>query len=246
VHSACEDQRTSLFRHPVENSALLLRLPSGTIPIEYIRNRRARRYILCVTSKGIARLTLPQWGSRSEALSFAQRQANWIEKQLARCRRPIARPWAEGTIIPFRGERISLHVDREHQCAYFAGERVSLDAPVVDLRRIVEQRLREIALKELIPRTFELARKYHLTVRHVAVRDQKTRWGSCSIRGTISLNWRLIQAPPFIADYLIVHELMHLREMNHSPRYWGHVAQAFPEYRLAERWLKENSRGLMP
>src|SRR5258706_526617 len=88
--------------------------------------------------------------------------------------------------------------------------------------------------------------KCHLPVRHVAVRDQKTRWGSCSIRGTITLNWRLIQAPPFIADYLIVHELMHLREMNHSPRYWGHVAQAFPEYRLAERWLKENSRGLMP
>jgi predicted metal-dependent hydrolase len=72
------------------------------------------------------------------------------------------------------------------------------------------------------------------------VRAQKTRWGSCSARGTISLNWRLIQAPPGVVDYLIIHELMHRREMNHSARYWKLVAQAFPDYRRAEQWLKKS------
>jgi predicted metal-dependent hydrolase len=221
-------------------------LPSGTIPVEYIRNRRARRYILRVTHKRVARLTLPRWGSKSEAYSFAQRQALWIEKQLARSRHSLARPWTDGTLILFRGERISIQIDYERQRVCFADEQVSLETPFVDPRPVVERRLREIAVKELIPRAFELARIHQLTVRRVFVRDQKTRWGSCSIRGTISLNWRLIQAPPFVADYLIIHELMHLREMNHSARYWRHVAEAFSDYCVAERWLKENSRQLMP
>ena len=71
------------------------------------------------------------------------------------------------------------------------------------------------------------------------MRAQKTRWGSCSARGTISLNWRLIHAPPFVRDYLIVHELMHRRQMNHSARYWKLVADAFPRWQEAEAWLKK-------
>ena len=75
----------------------------------------------------------------------------------------------------------------------------------------------------------------------VTVRAQKTRWGSCSARGTLSLNWRLIHAPPEVVDYLIIHELMHRREMNHSARFWKLVAQACPDYPAAEQWLKNSS-----
>jgi hypothetical protein len=89
-------------------------------------------------------------------------------------------------------------------------------------------------------RTRELALLHGIAIHRVSVRAQKTRWGSCSARGTISLNWRLIQAPPRVVDYLIIHELMHRREMNHSARYWKLVAGAFPDYRRAEQWLKSN------
>jgi hypothetical protein len=73
------------------------------------------------------------------------------------------------------------------------------------------------------------------------VRSQKSRWGSCSRRGTISLNWRLIQTPAFVSDYICLHELMHLRQMNHSPRFWREMERVCPDYRMAERWLKEHS-----
>jgi predicted metal-dependent hydrolase len=79
----------------------------------------------------------------------------------------------------------------------------------------------------------------------VLVRNQRTRWGSCSARRTISLNWRLIQTPPFVRDYIIVHELMHLREMNHSQRFWHQVARAYPRWREAEAWLKQHRRLLL-
>jgi predicted metal-dependent hydrolase len=90
----------------------------------------------------------------------------------------------------------------------------------------------------------ELAAPHALPVRRVTVRNQRSRWGSCSRRGTISLNWRLVQAPPFVRDYLIFHELAHLREMNHSTRFWQTVAGLCPDYQLAERWLKSHGRQL--
>ena len=77
-----------------------------------------------------------------------------------------------------------------------------------------------------------------------SVRDQKSRWGSCSRRGTISLNWRLIQAPEFVTTYIILHELMHLRQMNHSAGFWREVEAVCPSFREAERWLKAHGRWL--
>jgi predicted metal-dependent hydrolase len=75
----------------------------------------------------------------------------------------------------------------------------------------------------------------------VTVRNQRSRWGSCSRRGTISLNWRLVQAPGFVRDYLVLHELAHLKEMNHSRRFWSEVARLCPDFAEAERWLKQHS-----
>jgi predicted metal-dependent hydrolase len=74
----------------------------------------------------------------------------------------------------------------------------------------------------------------------VTVRNQRSRWGSCSAGGTVSLNWRLVQAPESVRDYIIYHELMHLREMNHSHRFWARVEEVCPGWRDAERWLKRN------
>jgi hypothetical protein len=93
----------------------------------------------------------------------------------------------------------------------------------------------------LARRVWELAREHPSDVKQIVIRNQRSRWGSCSCNGTISLNWRLIQLPDHVRDYIIVHELMHLRELNHSPRFWREVEKACPDYRQAEEWLKRNS-----
>jgi predicted metal-dependent hydrolase len=99
----------------------------------------------------------------------------------------------------------------------------------------------QLAAAEFPPRVLELAAAHQLTVQRVTIRNQRSRWGSCSRRGTISLNWRLIQTPPYVRDYIILHELMHLRQMNHSARFWREVESVCPDYETAERWLKQHA-----
>ena len=109
-----------------------------------------------------------------------------------------------------------------------------------DLRPWITKHLWRLAALELPRRTFELAAQHQLTVTRVTVRNQRSRWGSCSRRGTISLNWRLVQTPVLVRDYIILHELMHLRQMNHSARFWREVERVCPDYAVAEKWLKQN------
>ena len=130
---------------------------------------------------------------------------------------------------------------RDAETVRFGSESVRGPGPAADLRPAIEDHLRKLATRELPPRVLELAARHGLTVRRVTVRSQKSRWGSCSRRGTISLNWRLIQTPAFVSDYICLHELMHLRQMNHSPGFWREMERVCPDYRMAERWLKEHS-----
>ena len=89
-------------------------------------------------------------------------------------------------------------------------------------------------------RVTELVASHQLSIQRISIRNQRSRWGSCSRQGNISLNWRLIQFPPFVRDYIILHELAHLRQMNHSAKFWNEVARLCPRYPAAEKWLKAN------
>src|SRR5271165_4610295 len=111
-------------------------------------------------------------------------------------------------------------MDGESGMIRFNGEAVKVTDHGADLRPAIERHLWRLAAKELPPRVLEYATLHQLSVRRISVRNQRSRWGSCSQRGTISLNWRLIQTPPFVCDYICLHELAHLREMNHSSRFW--------------------------
>jgi predicted metal-dependent hydrolase len=97
---------------------------------------------------------------------------------------------------------------------------------------------------EVAGRAFELARLHQAPLRWVCVRNQRSRWGSCSTHGTVSLNWRLIQMPPSVRDYLIIHELAHFKQMNHSAAYWRLVEDMDPHYLEAEKWLRHFGRSL--
>jgi predicted metal-dependent hydrolase len=215
------------------------------VTVALVRNPRARRYVLRLRRDGIARVTIPRGGSIAEAKAFAKRNAAWLERQWYRlaAQPPQHAPWHIGSEILFRGESVLIEARLDHGPATICvgSECLQVSATAIDLRPAVENHLRRVAKRELPPRVFELAALHQLDIRRVSVRNQKSRWGSCSRRGTISLNWRLVQTPAFVRDYIILHELMHLRQMNHSSRFWREVERVCPEYKTAEAWLKRHS-----
>jgi predicted metal-dependent hydrolase len=214
------------------------------ITVHIVFRPRARRYLLGLRPDGDARLVIPRRGNEAEGLRFLERSEAWLLKRVAQWRSQgrDRQPWLDGSRFLFRGEETVLRVEPSEGGAKlsFADQFLSVPSALPDYREAVLSHFRQMAERELPIRTRELALVHGIVVNRVTVRSQKTRWGSCSVRGTISLNWRLIHAPPFVVDYLIIHELMHRREMNHSSRYWKHVAAAFPDYRRAEQWLKKS------
>jgi predicted metal-dependent hydrolase len=214
------------------------------VPLQFVVNHRARRYVLRVRPDGTARVTVPRRGSLRAAREFARQQTEWIAHQLQRlASRSIPdTTWKIGAEILFRGEKTTIVARVGSRTLGFADQIISFEGNVDgDVRPVVERHLRKLASIEFPPRVFQFAEQHGVGVRRVTVRDQKSRWGSCSPRGTVSLNWRLVQTPPFVSDYIILHELMHVRQMNHSARFWREVESVCPEFRVAERWLKVNA-----
>ena len=121
-----------------------------------------------------------------------------------------------------------------------AGEERARPKPA-PLPREVERGLRERANRELPARLLQLAAEHGLGVSCVSVKNQRWRWGSCSRSGRICLNWRLVTMPDAVCDYVMIHELMHLKRMDHSPRFWKLVANACPDFQAARRWLREDA-----
>ncbi len=228
---------------PQEPGQELLQLASKSVPLHFVRNDAARRYILRVGPDGSARVTVPRRGSLKAARKFLQKHLGWIENQLQKRQAQPTPPsaWTHGTEIFFRGENPRLEVEAGSSRVQFDGQSVQISEACANLRPAIERHLRKLAAEELVQRTWELASLHQVRIDRVSVRNQKSRWGSCSVKKTISLNWRLVQTPAFVRDYIILHELMHLREMNHSPRFWREVEQVCPEYEKAERWLKEHA-----
>ena len=220
-----------------------LAVGSHSVSVVFVRNHRARRYILRLDPTGAVRVTLPKRGSQTEAWNFLRRKTPWIneriEEHLAHPPRPTA--WSHGTELLYRGDLIQLaiHTNASGETIEFADQRIVV-ALEADVRRAVERHLWNLSRRELTVSTAKLAMQHGLTVRRITIRNQRSRWGSCSRCGAISLNWRLIQAPGYVRDYIILHELMHLREHNHSRRFWKQVETVCPDFKVAEKWLKQH------
>lgn len=206
---------------------------------------RARRYVLRVRPDGRLRVTIPRGGSRAEGLQFIERHRAWIEQERARlAASPASRAWTTGTSILLRGVEETIVVTPAGQAATVAygGRTIRVPRGVADVRPFVERDLRDLAREELTVRIHALAICHDLTIGRVTIRNQRSRWGSCSPGGNIALNFRLVQMPREICEYVLIHELMHIRHQNHSRRFWRLVADACPSFRDAERWLKTEGR----
>ena len=221
--------------------------------------------MLRLSADGGLRLTVPRRASVEGGLRFVAGQMDWVTRERARMAERV-QPWTAGTVIWWRGERVPL-TWRADGRAVLCGEqeiaavreRVStlastdrqpslfdiVESDVQDLRPTVEAHLRAVATRELPPRLLELARLHQVDVQRVSVRNQRARWGACSSTGTITLNWRLLQTPDWVCDYVLLHELMHRRQPNHSRRFWREVASVCPAWKDAERWIRKNGRTIL-
>ena len=244
-------------------------LEGGWVRIWYLPHDRARRYRLMLRPDGSARCTIPRRGTLKEARRFVDGARAWLSRELQRraARRPVDRTWRMGTPVWFRGEPVPLEAGA---AVASVGSNLELKLgawtfraqwpksslggavpgiagadPTADLRSMVEKALRRLAADELPRRVAELAAAAGVTLARVSVRNQRTRWGSCSRHGVISLNWRLVQVPEFVRDYIILHELAHRRQLNHSARFWDEVARMCPGWEAAEAWIKRHGRELL-
>ena len=179
-------------------------------------------------------------------LPFQSVEADFVRHP--RARHYVVRVRDDGTVrvtIPRGGSKREARQFADRQHGWIERERRRVEAE----RRMqrdtappeVERELRARATRELPARVLELARTHGLTVSRISVRNQRWRWGSCSKDGHICLNWRLAQMPAWVRDYVIVHELMHLKRMDHSRKFWALVAKAFPDYEAARRWLRRSA-----
>jgi len=217
---------------------------AGMGAVVFRRSHLARNYRLTLKRDGTAVATIPARGSEREARRFVEEHREWLERARERQRhRPRgAEVWTVGTHVLWRGEmcevRVAADGDKPQVC--LASDVFRVARLEGDLRPTLEAHFGRRAKIELPARTWELAAVTGVEVKQVTVRNQRSRWGSCSANGTISLNWRLGQTPDSVRDYIIYHELMHLREMNHSERFWARVEEVCPGWREAERWIKRN------
>src|SRR5438105_6425523 len=241
--------RPLLYRRPSEPQTIQIVFDQAIYPVRIRRHRQARRYTLRIhaASREII-LTMPPRGSVREAKEFAQKHGGWIAARLRRL--PEAAPFADGTVLPLRGI--------QHRIMHRPGLRgtvwpeagadgeallcVAGGAPHIDRR--VSDFLRREALRDLEVASRRAAEQFGVAIKRISVRDQSSRWGSCSTTGVLSYSWRLILAPPFVLDYLAAHEVCHLVELNHSARFWRLVKRLYADVERAKVWLDVNGTEL--
>ncbi len=207
------------------------------------RHASARRMVLRAARDGEGfALTLPRRHSQRAITEFLHASSDWMRNQLARL--PAKSVIADGATIMLRGVEVKIRTTGKHRgiISYDAASAtLLLPGSEAHLQRRLTEWLKQQALEDLRHATSTYAAAMGVTYRKISVRDQKSRWGSCTTDGVLSYSWRLILAPPFVLDYVAAHEVAHLREMNHGPRFWRLVLTHCKDTRRAKTWLKQNS-----
>ena len=229
-----------------------LEIDGMDVPVILRRNVRARRFILKIgANKPEVILTMPGNGSEAEAMDFAISQAHWIKSRIAAQLDIIA--FNPGVEIPLRNvmHTIEHRPDQRGTVWIPEDDNSNLSQPVIyvagdqrHLARRVRDWLKKQARSDLGQSVAIHSEHLDLRATGITIRDQTTRWGSCSSTGGLSFSWRLIMAPPFVLDYVAAHEVAHLEEMNHGPRFRALVEQCIPDYRKAQKWLKKSGSKL--
>jgi predicted metal-dependent hydrolase len=242
--------RTALFRRvPADPIHIDIDHEGQTFAVALRRRATAKRITLRVSNAtGEVVLTIPERTDLSAAQRFAASHGDWIATRLARV--PERVEFKPGSHVPLRGvpHRIVHWTNVRGTTQVSRGPKgepliaVPGDAPHVARR--VREFLEAEAKRDLATAVKRHTAKVGAAAKRITVRDTRSRWGSCSAKGALSFSWRLILAPPFVLDYLAAHEVAHLKELNHSHRFWRLTYELCPRTEEAERWLKRHGSEL--
>lgn len=241
-------------RQPRKTTPYSFEYDGNQLPIHIRRHKTSRRIIIRYrpVEHSIA-LTLPNYVSHRQGLSFIEERRNWIISRINEMSGRVA--FADGSVLPVAGveHRIS-HVGGRGLVRAASGDPL---APSTKARGIlyvpgeaefvarrVREWLRQRAMEEIRAAVERKTPQLEKKPRKITLRDTSSRWGSCSTRGDLSFSWRLVLAPPAVLDYLVCHELAHLKYMNHSKQFWAQVAALCPDYEAHERWLNAHGQTL--
>lgn len=227
----------------------------GDIAINFRRSKRAKRLKLQLNHSGEFAVVAPWMVPKKLVQVFINQNSDWIQKQSAQLvAREIDHPkftYRSGDQFYYFGERIELVVKpcikkrpsikvREDKMMISLYSEVSKSEGIQMIKKTIEKFYRQKAEEVIHDRLQYFNEFYSFRYNRVTLRDQKTRWGSCSSKGNLNFNWRLIMAPIEVIDYVVVHELCHLKEMNHSRRYWALVEKTTPDHKRWRKWLRDN------
>ncbi|HTZ38273.1 MAG TPA: SprT family zinc-dependent metalloprotease [Stellaceae bacterium] len=231
---------------PLDRLAQRLDALALAAPLTVRVSARARRLSLRVdaAARGVE-LVLPHRVSAEAALGFVAAHRGWIAARIAAL--PAPRRLADGASVPLFGvpHRIRHVTDPAAAPVAIVGGEIRVRGDPAHLPRRVRDHLVALARRDFSARARSLAERLGRRVARVAVRDPKSRWGSCSSSGALSFSWRLILAPEPVIDYVIAHEVAHLVEMNHGPRFWRVVASLVPDSAAPRAWLRRHRLELL-
>ena len=233
-----------LFRKKPVPRHELLKIDGRLLEVRLRLNPRARRMIVKVNpATGEVSVTAPSRRGLAHAMDFARGQQDWIRGQLAKALAPVC--LGAGAAVPLAGTPHQIRAAAKGPAPVWAEDGVIWvrGGEAHASRRLLDF-LKKEARKALEARVLEHAPRLGAKPSRITVRDTASRWGSCSSGRSLSFSWRLILAPAFVLDYVVAHEVAHLREMNHSQRFWAHVKSLVADIETPQAWLKKNGREL--
>lgn len=212
-------------------------------PLKVVNSQRAKRLSLRIDEKQhIPVLTIPKRCSQAKVKEFLDTNHDWVVNMMARL--PLAVRFSDGDKISFWGKNYVIRHCLENRFSGFDGDVLKISGDIEFLHRRVMEYLKTQTLKTISEMTVEKAALIGKKVKSVAIKDTRSRWGSCTTSGHISYNWRICMAPLEVINYLVCHEVSHLKHPDHSSEFWDCVAQLCPEYKETRRWLKTHGKSL--
>jgi predicted metal-dependent hydrolase len=246
-----EGAKTLASSRTKKSRTVALQVQGIGVPVELRRHSGARRLTLRVskTRRSVV-VTVPAECRMDEAGRFLRSHIDWVRDRLGRVPEPV--PFADDAKFPLRGRMHRINFAGAARGAEVVSTeesaggmpRLTITGRVEHAARRLKDWLAAEARADLDERVTWHAKRLGVRVRRIGLRDQTTRWGSCSASGLLSFSWRLILAPPFVLDYVAAHEVAHLLEMNHGPRFWKLVAKAVPQLEEAKEWLRNEGTQL--